>query len=197
MPVQKVKSQTRIEQKVIRADKHNLPWTNSDKVYVVTLTVPSCEIRSGMQRESESNIAYVYSIFTLPYVLGMINSSPQAFSLDTGSTLNLCRSEEFPTEKVIPVTGVELTSASGHKIPSKGKIKLNVRLGKIEIPCEFMLVDGLEMKLLLGNDIFTNYKINIDYKNMQCEFFYNGQSSGPIPLLMQESDLIDTNQPSK
>jgi hypothetical protein len=170
-----------MEQKVIRADKFNLPWTNTD---VVKLTVPSCEINN--ETGETSVVAVVYSIHTLPYVLGVVNKNPEALSLDTGSSLNLCRYQSFASEAITPVTGIELTSASGHAIDIKGKIVLKIRLGKLEIPCEFMLIDGLEMKLLLGNDIFTNYKINIDYKNMQCEFSYNGHSSGPIPLLLQE-----------
>jgi hypothetical protein len=175
-----------MEQKVIRANKKELPWSNSDSVNCVKLILTSCEVDDECKTSDPVSVGYIYSIYTLPYVLGVINQTPEILSLDTGSTLNLARASSFDKEPTTPVTGLELTSASGHNIGIRGKIMLKVRLGKLEIPCEFMLIDGLEMKLLLGNDIFTNYKINIDYKNMVCEFFLNGNSSGPIPLNMQD-----------
>jgi hypothetical protein len=185
------------QRKLERSNNYKFPWLNSEKVNIVTVKLPNCEISShddpliesnDVSVECESNIVriIIYSMHTLPYILAMVKNVAEQLFIDTGSTLNLCAFGSYPEEHVTPVNGLEVTSASGHIIPLCGKIILEVMLGNITIPVEFIMIKGLEMKLLLGNSVFRTYDFKMNYKDMQCEFQYNNKSSGPIPLLLLE-----------
>jgi hypothetical protein len=181
-----VRKLTVTEQKVIKASKHNVPWTNSDKVQCVMFKLPSCEIKSENSKSEDSDMVQVkvYSLHTLPYILGMVNGRPEQLFIDSGSSLNLANAESYANELITPVNGVELTSASGHSISIEGKVILSLLVGTLTIKCEFMLIKGLEMKLLLGNSVFCSYDFKLSYEDMRCEFSDQGKSSGPIPLLL-------------
>jgi hypothetical protein len=181
--------------KAKRSDNCKLPWLNSEKLNIVKLQWTTCEVEEPVSAsesvyiEGETPVThvFVYSIHTLPYILAMINNCAEQMFIDTGSSLNLCAYGSYPDEHVQPVSGVELTSASGHVINLEGRITLKVLLGTVEVPVDFVLIKGLEMKLLLGNSLFRTYDFKMNYKDKICEFFYNGKSSGPIPLLLLES----------
>ena len=193
---------TRQQAKAIKSAKHVLPWTNSDFVNCVTVCIRSMEIEFPDVNDvigedvnascSDPNIQHhsVFSVHTLPYILAMVKDRPEQVFLDTGSTLNLAAAEAFPNEAVTPVSNVQLSSASGHIIPLEGKIVLDVNFANMVLPCEFVLVKGLEMRLLLGNAIFRAYHFNLNYNDMQCSFFHDGKSSGPIPVLLQPGNPL-------
>jgi hypothetical protein len=173
------------QQKVIRAEKNQVPWKNSDKINLITFYLPSCEVQTVQEETATSSveIVRVYSVHALPYILGVVEGHPEFLCIDSSSSLNLASAEHYSYKPISPVNGVELTSASGHTIALEGKVTLEIVVGNITIPCEFMLIKGLEMKLLLGNAVFKNYSFKLSYENMSCEFSDKGQNSGPIPLM--------------
>jgi len=193
-----VKELTREQKKLEKAREMRFPWTNTDKISVVQMKLMSIDYRTfnaldeevtPLQNDSDVfQKAFIFSVQTLPYILAMVRGAPTQLWIDTGSTLNLIDSKECGKETLTPVSGIELTSASGHPIKILGKITLNIRIGNLTLPCQFMVIAGLEMKYLLGNAIFQAYKVILNYNSMDCHFTYNDQSSGPIPLLLQTAE---------
>jgi hypothetical protein len=191
---------TRHQLKIEKGDSIQLPWLNSEKFHLVKLKWENGEVRSsgepvvmaeGVIIDGDSYVTHVFvystCTHTLPYILAMINNTAEQMFVDTGSSLNLASFEAYSDEHMLPIDNVQLTSASGHNIALEGKITLNVMLGNITLPVEFVLIKGLEMKLLLGNSLFRQYDFKMNYQDKLCEFFYNGKSSGPLSLLQLDS----------
>jgi hypothetical protein len=193
MPQQPILSKAARKQE--RGEKVKFPWKNSDKIETLKVNLIHYEISASdvpftpseevcVENGPDTDKVVVYALHTLPYILAMVRNNPEKLFLDTGSHLNLASYEFFADEKISPVRGIELTSASSHVIPMEGKVTLKVTVGNIEIPCQFVLIKGLEMKLLLGNSVFDTYDMILNYPEKQCEFTYKGKSSGSIPLLL-------------
>jgi Aspartyl protease len=193
---EKAKEKRAAKQK--RGDAIVFPWKNSDKFEnnLVMLVLPveiqpivahiSSDLTMTPASSSEQTPARVLSIHTLPFVLGIINGFPEQIFIDTGSSLSLIDWQAFPAETVHEAKNVRLFSASNHPIEVLGKITLNLKLGRLQIPCEFIVIKNLEMKILMGNNTFAKHRFNLDYDTRQCEFKYNNETSGPLPLQMQE-----------
>jgi hypothetical protein len=189
---------SKAQRKVERSKLVKFPWLNSDAINLIKLKILSCEaeemISEPLIASENVNIngepqiikLRVFSVHTLPYILAMVKGQPEQLFVDTGSSLCLASYEAYSDEPILPVDGIELTSASGHIIPLEGKITLNTMVGNLDLPIDFVLIKGLELKLLLGNSVFKAFDFQLNYSDMKCEFAHKGKNSGSIPLLLLE-----------
>ena len=145
----KIKISNKTIAKVKRSEAVSLPWTNTDKVSVEcekipidceTIKLKHLEVKSPVNLQCSSDAkcmsvnsvmhACVYSVQTLPYILGIIDGyGAEKIYIDSGSSLCLIDRTAFPEEQLMPVHNVRLVSASGNVIPILGKIVLKLQLG--------------------------------------------------------------------
>jgi hypothetical protein len=198
----KIKTSRTLEEKINRSEAVSLPWTNTDKVTTgcVTVKLRNLEVKSPTELQCSPDVmcmpvnsvmrACVYSVQTLPYILGIIDGyGAEKIYLDSGSSLCLIDRTAFPEEQLLPVQNIQLISASGDTIPILGKIILKLQLGRLLLPCEFMVIRNLEMKILAGNSLFKKYKFVMNYDDRNCTFAHESETSGNIPLFMEKGSL--------
>jgi hypothetical protein len=188
------KNKMKIAAKAKRAEMRTFPWKNSDDFNIVQLVLP---VKISCYATSSGNDAEptVHAIKTLPYVIGVIKGKAERLHIDTGSCLSLIDSKVYPDEPTTNAQNVKLFSASNHEIEILGKIDLQVELGKLIFPCEFIVIKNLAAKFLMGNSTFTRHNLNLNYKDRSCEFEYNGEKSGQLALKSNDSvSLIESTQ---
>jgi len=185
------------KQKVKRGNDVKVPWSNSDKFeegtisyFVPYIIMPLKEIQVNALFKlipTESiETEYVCSVNSLPYILCVIEGKgPEKVCLDTGASVSLIDVSVISQMQIEPVEiPIRLTSASGEQIEVLGKTTLNLQVGQINIPCDFLVIKNLVMKYLMGASTFEKFNFNIDFGNLMCHFTYNDQNSGPLTIYM-------------
>ena len=127
--------------------------------------------RSVMCDSQLKNVGKTLCIPHCPRLIISIFNVPTSALVDTGSQVT-CISEQYYkyislhgkfTE--LPVSGVSLFTAVGRRPTTiKKQISLEVEIGNIRLPTNFLVVPGLSNQIILGNDWLLRNGVRVDYK---------------------------------
>lgn len=78
----------------------------------------------------------------------------------TGAGPNLFHTYFLPikwSDRILPIHSMSLKSASNNLVNSMGKITLFVRLGDLQIPIHFGVIDNMALPILIGTPLLDRY----------------------------------------
>ena len=100
-------------------------------------------------------------------VTGAVNGHRQRLLVDTGSNKTIVRSD-LVEAKEIPETHVDLCGVTGHRIPLRGPVDVELQVGTASMR-HFVYVADVADPCILGLDFLNKYHCSIDIPNLTME----------------------------
>jgi len=118
-----------------------------------------------------------------PYIRCFIEGEEIEVLVDTGATISVLTKEvvdtiikKNPKIPQLPVTGVKISNAVGKQICKTSKqVFCQCQLGEATIVTNFIQVEGLNERGIIGSDILNKYNIQIDFENYTIRMKISGQ----------------------
>jgi len=155
------RNRTQINQINVERVNENVPETGNDSNQVQTPVAYTVNTIST----SSSNIS--------PYIQCEIEGEPIRLLVDTGATISVLTKEVI--DKLIrknnripifPVTGVQISNAVGKKICKITKqIFCKCKIGEVTVYNNFIQIENLNERGIIGADILKEYKAQINFDN--------------------------------
>ena len=124
------------------------------------------------------------------YVTGHINNRPTPILLDTGATTSVIsedtwkKSGQYHPEKLENVS-VTLETANGEQLDVRGKVRINLCLGRQCIPLSVLVIRDISQQAILGCDFFKDNGCQICYD--MGTFVFGGEE---IPIHHEKSPPV-------
>jgi len=138
-----------------------------------------------------------------PYIQCLIEGEEVEILVDTGATISVLTKEivdtiikKNPRLPQLPVTGVKISNAVGKQICKTSKqIFCQCQLGEASIVANFIQVEGLNERGIIGSDILNKYNMQIDYDDHTIRMKISGKIyfipfSKRIPKITAPQDSI-------
>lgn len=132
------------------------------------------------------------------YIYGRVNGNGFKFTLDTGASHSILRSD-LSEEDFTVLNGIKLVTAAGEKSVVKGKTLKNVVIGDVELVHEFIVADIID-EIIIGMDVMVKHGFNLDLKNMlltygnvEIPLRYDSDEENVMRLVVQKDQKIAAN----
>ncbi|XP_029348150.1 AP2/ERF domain-containing protein PFD0985w-like [Acyrthosiphon pisum] len=118
-----------------------------------------------------------------PYIQCLIEGEEVEVLVDTGATISVLTKEvvdtiikKNPRIPQLPVTGVKISNAVGKQICKTSKqVFCQFQVGEATIVSNFIQVEGLNERGIIGSDILNKYNMQIDFDNHTIRMKIAGQ----------------------
>ncbi|KAL4130784.1 hypothetical protein QTP88_008173 [Uroleucon formosanum] len=118
-----------------------------------------------------------------PYIRCLIEEEEIEVLVDTGATISVLTKEivdtiikRSPKIPQLPVTGVKISNAVGKQICKTSKqVFCQCQLGEVTIITNFIQVEGLNERGIIGSDILNKYNTQIEFDNHTIAMKVSGQ----------------------
>ncbi|XP_022180235.1 uncharacterized protein LOC111040601, partial [Myzus persicae] len=136
-----------------------------------------------------------------PYIRCTIEGEEVTLLVDTGATISVLTKEvvDIITQKnpkipQLPVTGIQISNAVGKKICKVSKqIFCECKIGNIYMQTDFIQVENLNEKGIIGADILRKYSAQIKFSEQTVQFKID-KITHTIPFASQKPRLIDSKE---
>lgn len=138
-----------------------------------------------------------------PYLQCYIEGEPVQLLIDTGATISVLTKEvvdillrKNPTIPVLPVSGVQISNAVGKRICKISKqVYCACRIGNANIFANFIQIENLNEKGIIGADVLNQYHVQVDFQNKEIHWTINQQIhttqfANTIPKQVNENEQI-------
>jgi len=113
-----------------------------------------------------------------PYIQCIIEGEEVTLLVDTGATISVLTKEVVdiitqrnPKIPQLPVTGIQISNSVGKKICKLSKqIFCECKIGNIYIQTNFIQVENLNEKLIIGADLLKKYSAQIKFSEQTVQF---------------------------
>ena len=145
---------------------------------------PSCEDPPP----GELIVVQCYAGQSMAYMKVLIDHGSQSSAI-TESAL-----ERSGESKKLRSTNVRLTSAQGSTFEVKGRVGLDLQIGKVDYECDLVvtpiLLPGVDV--ILGNDFFSKYRTKLfTYPDKEPLFILENKIVPLVKVNIEDKDLID------
>ena len=136
-----------------------------------------------------------------PYIQCTIEGEEVTLLIDTGATISVLTKEvvdivtnKNPKIPQLPVTGIQISNAVGKKICKVSKqIFCECKIGSEYIQTNFIQVENLNEKGIIGADILKKYDAHIKFQEQVVQFTVD-KTVHTIPFANQEPRIINTQE---
>jgi len=192
----------------------NQPYRNNDKrgepqQNNQTQTEKINKVSTNNKEQAENSDTEQHAINSLnttnqsisPYIKCTIEGEEVTLLVDTGATISVLTKEvvDIITQKnqkipQLPVTGVQISNAVGKKICKVSKqIFCECKIGDVYIQTNFIQIENLNEKGIIGADILKKYSAQIRFNEQTVQFRVD-QITHTIPFARQKPRLIDSKE---
>lgn len=136
-----------------------------------------------------------------PYIQCTIEGEEVKLLVDTGATVSVLTKEVVdiitqrnPKIPQLPVTGIQISNAVGKKICKVSKqIFCECKIGEVYLQTNFIQVENLNEKGIIGADILKKYSAQIKFSEQTVQFKI-GKLAHTIPFASQKPRLINSKE---